>query len=550
MKKFLFCLLVTIIISPKVKCQENQAINKQLYLENYLAAKRMLLASTANPTSAKADDLCALGRLYLRFNQIDSAKYCYDQALKLNPKSIFAYAGLTKISILSGDAKGADVYLDDIYKIDKNKNANVFIEVAESYFTPKKKNYLQVMKYLDKAKSIDKAIPEIYITKGDYFLNCDSAGKAANEYERALTFEEKNIKAQTRIGWIFSLSKNFIEAQKAYIKALQIDSMYAPALRQLSDLYYSKGMYSKALPLYKNLMMVSEYDLNQQLRYATLLFQNKAYDEALVACERAMADDSKNLVAKRIKSYTLFELKKYSEGIALIQDVVNRKDTENIMQLDYEYYAKLLSQNDKDSLGLIYFFKVLKADTSKKDLYDPIAKSYDKLKKYDKAIEYYEKLIASKTASTATDYFMLARSCYNEGNSLTNVADSAIKLKYYIKADTSFAMVISKSPLSHLGYFWRARVNTLLDPETEKGLAKPFYEKADSIMNTNPTKFKRELVETYQYLGYYYYLKGDRDKESSKLFKEDNENSKLYWNKLLAIDPENSKAKEALKGIK
>jgi len=550
MKKLLFSLLLVVILSPTVNCQDNPAITKQLYLENFNTAKRMLKASIANPSPANTEDMCTLGKLYLKSNQIDSAKNCFDLALKVNLKSTGAYAGLAKISILSGDFKGAEVYLDNIYKIDKGKDANIFIEIADAYFTPKKKYYTQVMKYLDKAKAVDKSNTAIYISKGDYFLNCDSAGKAANEYERAISIEEKNIKAQTRIGWIFSLSKNFPEAQKAYIKALQIDSMYAPALRQLSDLYYSKGMYSKALPLYRNLMTVSEYDFNQQLRYATLLFQNKAYDEACPVCDKAMNDDPKNIVAKRIKSYSLFELKKYPEGLSLIQDVVTRKDTENIMLLDYEYYAKLLGQSEKDSIALIYYFKVVKADTSKKELYEPIAKSFDKLKKYDKAIEYYEKLIASKPAPTATDYFMLSRSCYNQGNTLTGTPDTTLRLSYYKKADTSLAMVIIKSPQSHLGYFWRARVNALLDPETEKGLAKPYYEKADSIMSLNASKFKKELVESYQYLGYYFYLKGERDKDSSKLFKEDNENSKIYWNKLLEIDPENAKAKEALKGIK
>jgi len=125
-----------------------------------------------------------------------------------------------------------------------------------------------------------------------------------------------------------------------------------------------------------------------------------------------------------------------------------------------------------------------------------------------------------------------------------------MRLTYFMKADTSLGTVISKSPQSHLGYFWRARVNALLDPETEKGLARPYYQKADSIMSTNPTKFKKELIESYQYLGYYFYLKAEKDKADAKLVKEDNENSKTYWNKLLAIDPENAKAKEALKGIK
>jgi len=549
MKKFLLCLIIIVIATLKVNSQINQTAQKQLYLENYINAKQLLLSSVSNST-AKAEDLCALGKIYLRFNQLDSAKYFYDMAIKLNPNTAVAYPGLAKISILSNDLKNAEIYLSNIYKIDKNKTASLYIDAAEAYFLPKRKYFPEVMKYLDKAVSIDKSNADIFIAKGDYYLSCDSAGKATNEYERALIFDANNIKAATRIGNIFTLSKNFIEAQKAYLKALQIDSLYAPALRQLSDLYYSKGLYPNALLLYRNLMIVSEYDFNQQLRFATLLFQNKAYDEAIVECDKALGKDSASIIAKRIKSYTLFELKKYADGLALIQGVINRPDTENIILRDYEYYGKLLSQNDKDSLAIIYFFKVVETDTSQKELYEPIAKSFDKLKKYESAVKYYEKLIESKATPTATDYFMLARSCYNQGNLLSGTPDTVLRLSFYTKADTTLGIVISKSPQSYLGYFWRARVNSLLDPETSLGLAKPYYEMADSLMATNTVKYKKEIMESCQYLGYYYYLKAEKDKEDPKLAKEDFEISKKYWNRILELDPENAKAKEALKGIK
>lgn len=46
-----------------------------------------------------------------------------------------------------------------------------------------------------------------------------------------------------------------------------------------------------------------------------------------------------------------------------------------------------------------------------------------------------------------------------------------------------------------------------------------------------------KLAEYYRYLGYFYYLKKDLD------------NSKIYWNKVLEIDPSNKVAQEALQSI-
>ena len=86
--------------------------------------------------------------------------------------------------------------------------------------------------------------------------------------------------------------------------------------------------------------------------------------------------------------------------------------------------------------------------------------------------------------------------------------------------------------------FGEARVKTNFDPESDSGLAKPFYEQFISLSKEDTTKFKKELIEAYSYLGYYYFLK------------EDNSDSKLYWQKVFAFDPKNTQAVEALKVLK
>jgi tetratricopeptide (TPR) repeat protein len=141
---------------------------------------------------------------------------------------------------------------------------------------------------------------------------------------------------------------------------------------------------------------------------------------------------------------------------------------------------------------------------------------------------------------------MWGRDCYFAAGSIDSVAiaanpqDSIVKKELYQKADSVFAELVKRIPDNYLGYFWRARVNALIDPETTQGLAKPYYEQTVAILEKSDNKNngnKRELIESYQYLGYYYYLK------------EDFPNSKLYWNKILEIDPSHAVAKQALEGL-
>lgn len=106
-----------------------------------------------------------------------------------------------------------------------------------------------------------------------------------------------------------------------------------------------------------------------------------------------------------------------------------------------------------------------------------------------------------------------------------------------LAADSIFGYVAGKSTNSYLGNFWRARANSSLDPETEKGLAKPYYEAALELLEKNAQNNVKQIVECYSYLGYYFYVKGEKQTSIS------------YWNKILKIDPTNEVAKTALAGM-
>jgi hypothetical protein len=97
---------------------------------------------------------------------------------------------------------------------------------------------------------------------------------------------------------------------------------------------------------------------------------------------------------------------------------------------------------------------------------------------------------------------------------------------------------VQKVPDLAVAYFWRARVKTNFDPESKLGLAKPYYEEFIERTAAEKDKFKKELIESNQYLGYYYYLQ------------EDNAKSKVYWQEVINLDPENKQANDVIKMLK
>jgi tetratricopeptide (TPR) repeat protein len=103
----------------------------------------------------------------------------------------------------------------------------------------------------------------------------------------------------------------------------------------------------------------------------------------------------------------------------------------------------------------------------------------------------------------------------------------------YVKADSAFAQLVRLNPSWPTAYIWRGRANAGMDPKAEKDLAKLQYEKVLSTIKPEEktTTSKKDAIEAYEYLGYYYVTKKDKAKADE------------MWNAVKELDPNNEKAK-------
>ncbi|HEX6227053.1 MAG TPA: hypothetical protein VFZ52_21690, partial [Chryseolinea sp.] len=138
-------------------------------------------------------------------------------------------------------------------------------------------------------------------------------------------------------------------------------------------------------------------------------------------------------------------------------------------------------------------------------------------------IDVYKELMVIRPKTPSQDYYTLGRALYFNNQ--------------FVEADSIFSKLIELQPNMTVGYLWEARTKSNLDPESVNGLAKPYYEKLIEKASINPEKSRSDLVEAYSYLGYYH------------LLKEQPVVSKSYWKKVLELNPDDAKAKEALKAF-
>ena len=122
---------------------------------------------------------------------------------------------------------------------------------------------------------------------------------------------------------------------------------------------------------------------------------------------------------------------------------------------------------------------------------------------------------------------------------LGNSSAGDVKKNALLKADSLFAKVASLDPENYLGVFYRAQVNSALDPETIQGLAKPYFEATAALIEkkTDAVRYNSVLNTCYSYLGIYYFKNNN------------NAQSLLYFNKALVIEPKNALALKVIEAI-
>ncbi len=158
--------------------------------------------------------------------------------------------------------------------------------------------------------------------------------------------------------------------------------------------------------------------------------------------------------------------------------------------------------------------------------------------------KYIEKADSSKI--DATNYFQMGQNFLSAGEIATrdtsNVANAALVKTYVKEADEAFAKVSELVPESYLGYYWRARAASTLDPKLDEGLAKPYYEATIKVLEADTeSKNDKILSIAYQYLSVYYTYKYGNTESV-----EDKKLALSYAEKTLSVNAGDATAKQII----
>ncbi|MFN5324145.1 MAG: tetratricopeptide repeat protein [Bacteroidota bacterium] len=520
----LLSLALLILFPLTIHAQDYATCNTYIEIGDYARAKQCLYAfkGTSDPGA-----LCFF-KMNLAINEGDgaTAKSLFAEAEKLSATDPFVVGAKTIYIVYSNNAEAAKLMFEPVLKTPKNVSPLLLMEVTRAFFKFKSKDLGYALNWINiLEKQLKQPNPDWLILKGDYFAAQGDHGTALNFYNNAIDADSKKSISYHRKGLAYRRIKNPSAAMGELDMAIKLNPEFTQALLHKAEVHFEMGEVDLGARAYAEYFNRAPEDMRARIQLSRYLFAAKKFKEAEDAALFVSSKDPDNLAAIKILAYTNFELGKFADGLKQMESFFAKADSANIQSRDYEYLAKYYQKNNSDSLAILALQKALTFEDADGALYTETGNLLMKKNKYIEAKEIYRNKSGRFPLTSADNY---------------NFGRAALMLREYDLADSIFTKVCEIQPNWAPGFLMKAKTSANLDPDSKEGRAFPAYERyivlaeADSA---NPDKYKAGLLESYRYMGYYYFLK--KDKEMSRSF----------WKKVLVIDPNDKQAKDVLKEL-
>ncbi|MDD4994313.1 MAG: hypothetical protein PHR83_18990 [Paludibacter sp.] len=551
---FLFALSTVFLSSAYAAQSPSEGQGIAYYRAGFpLVAKPLLISEIESTPTTLAETCFTLGNIYFTDNQLDSAAYYFNKGLAANPTNSLNSVGLTMLKIKSTPAVAEQEFKKLLQLKQNKKNIDIYLAIANAYLFNGSLDNAVV--YQESAKSIKTKYALVYVVLGDIEFAKKDIGEACKNYEQAIYFDDKCKEAYIKYARAYKSVKPDLAIEKLNIlKSKAPDFLLAD--REMADVYYAKNTisdYKKAAELYANYLTSGNSNVMDLTKYAFTLFLSGDFAKSLEVSNLGLVKAKRNPVFNRLAMYNNVELtkvastqnnkeeakKKNVEALKSAYLFFNQTDKPEFTFLDYRYYGQAFRDEDSIDLALPQYAKALELDSSRTDLWKDISDMNAKKGDYKKAILAYNKYFnpLSDEAKTNDIYMQYGRLCYNAG-----VADTSLsvinKNAVLQKADSLFKIVASKEADNYRGNYWRAKTNAVLDPNVETDVAKSLFDITTSVVEAKADpRYNSVLIECYRYSGIYYVQRND------------NATAIKFFNKMLAIEPNNAFAKNALQAI-
>ncbi len=263
-------------------------------------------------------------------------------------------------------------------------------------------------------------------------------------------------------------------------------------------------------------------------------------DAALLGLEQYPDSAALNRLAMR----QLVILNKYTDALVYVDRLFNKSENAKIGWQDYNYAGRAYFGAKRYGEALSMFTKITDDDELKpverSSLVDYTARTYANLGDYDKAIAIFSDFVARQERDSALspgDVYNLANMYMRKAQDSTTVNST----EAWLKADSTFAVMAARfTANADFALANRLQIAYVLDPDFETGRCVPIAEQLVAVVTAKgeaDDASTARLLNAYRFLAFHYTINKNRKR------------SRMYWQKVLELDPGNETAKNVL-GIK
>lgn len=455
------------------------------------------------------------------------ANELFQKGIQQDPTNELNDVGLGAVILLrSSDTIAADKYFSKAeaslplkQKFMSPRDARILANLGTSQLLGTVNRFNKAISYLQRAQEIDPNNATIHLDLGNVYIMQNDGKNALSSYNKALSLDPKSPLPKIKIGNIYIRATNLNAARPYLQEAREIDSTFAPVYRELGELYTMAGQFNLAKTNFRKFLDLSGNNTPAKIQYAKALFRSRDYATALETIEEILAVDKSRNYLNRLAAYCCYDKKppELEKGKLYMETFFKNTDKESIIPRDYLYYSRILFKSAKnDSLTLVKAFDAYKnayaMDSNNVNLVSEIALNYYYSRWYKDAIVWLN--LKNKKGKTDKDDLMLMGKAYYQ-------------LTEFPKADSIFNLVVVNQPENMQAYVYIARTASSMDPTSELGLARPKFETVVEKAGVEPTKYAKELSESYIYLGFY------------NMNKKDYQAAKSWYKKLYELDSAN-----------
>ena len=540
-------ILLSLLLSGSITCfAQGYKDGIEYYkVSEFDNAKELLERNLNDASTNKSEAYYYLGCVALENGNTAAAKDYFQKGQSAGSCQL-NLVGLGQLELKAGNKKAAEENFSLAIKGSPKKDAKILVAIARAYYDVDGVKYAkEIANYIKKARKNNKVEADTPILEGDMAAAEDKTGDAQGMYDEAISYDP--TKSEPYVKYARALFK--VSPQQAISRLqdlLQQNPTSALAQRELAEKYYENDQWTKAAEQYGEYIKNPNHFKQDEVRYASLLFYGKKYQESLDLARQIEASlpatDKNVFYMKRLELYNLVAMEDWAgaDEAAKALFAMNVPAGAKFEVKDYTDYADALKKLGRTQEALALRVKAYEANPDKLDLLKDLSDGYSDAEDYVNSAKYYQ-MFVDKGDYKTNDLFVLSKKYFYVA-AYDSVPESkavavANALKYVDMVNEKMADNVRMQILVNLH---KAKVLQVSEVDKKEGKAVDTYKKVLELLDQDPANLadrKDDYILAYNYLANYYFATGDK------------ETMKGYYIKWLEADPGNDALRKYVEGL-